>query len=313
MTKIPIAISSCLLGQPVRFDGGHKYDAWINQTLGEYFEYFPVCPEAGIGLGTPRPPIRLVKIDNNIRARGVKDPDIDVTDQLQEYARLQNEKLMPNMSGYILKKQSPSCGMERVKVYLNDMPNAKGTGIYADQIMQLNPMMPFEEEGRLGDPVLRECFVERVFIFDRIRQLSNNLSVQALTNFHAQHKFSIMSHNQDTMRSLGKLLANTSGKNLHDVFNEYATTLMKALKKPATRKNHVNVLQHIQGFLKVKLDADDKAELNETIEQYYHSVVPLIVPVTLLKHHFRKAPDPYISESFYMQPYPEQLSLRNKI
>lgn len=311
MKKIPVGISSCLLGQPVRFDGGHKLDSFIVGTLAEYFDFQPHCPEVAIGLGTPRPTIQLVKKDDEIRCVGVKNPDVDVTEPLRTYAN-QQSTLQSDLCGYILKKDSPSCGMERVKVYVNGQPHKNGIGIYAEQMMRNHPLLPVEEEGRLGDPKLRENFIQRVFVLHRWKQLlAEGLTPSRLTRFHAQHKLIIMSH--DNYVDLGRLLASVTKVTVNEVAEIYITQLMNTLKKVAHRKNHVNVLQHIQGYLKKQLDADDKAELCELIERYRDGEIPLIVPITLLKHHFRKNPDPYIEDSLYMSPYPQELRLTNEL
>jgi len=311
MKKIPIGISSCLLGQQVRFDGGHKRDAYIVGTLSEYFEFHPFCPEVAIGLGIPRPTIHLVKIDNAIRCVGIKDPELDVTDRLRNYAA-QEKASHAGLCGYILKKDSPSCGMERVKVYAAGQPHRNGFGIYAQEMMRNNPLLPVEEEGRLGDPGLRENFIQRVYVLYRWQQLlAEGLSAQSLTRFHARHKLIIMSHAD--YRELGQLLAGLTKDNLLPVAEQYILQLMNILKTVVSRSNHVNVLQHIQGYLKKELTADDKAELCELIERYRAGEIPLVVPLTLLKHHFRKSPDPYIEESYYMSPYPQELQLINRL
>jgi uncharacterized protein YbgA (DUF1722 family)/uncharacterized protein YbbK (DUF523 family) len=312
MKKIPIGISSCLLGQNVRFDGGHKQDAYIIGTLGEYFDFHPFCPEMGIGLGAPRPTLHLVKIDDTIHCVGIKNSDWDVTEPLRSYAE-QQKNLHADLCGYILKKGSPSCGMERVKVYSStNQPYGKGVGIYAEEMMRNNPLLPVEEEGRLGDPGLRENFIQRVYVLYRWKALLiDGLTANSLTRFHARHKLIIMSH--EDYRDLGQLLAGVTKANIGQVAEQYIVQLMATLKKPAGRKNHVNVLQHIQGYLKKDLSADDKAELCEVIERYRNGYIPLIVPLTLLKHHFRKTPDPYIEESYYMSPYPQELQLINQL
>lgn len=311
MKKIPIGISSCLLGEPVRFDGSHKRDAYIVGTLSEYFEFHPFCPEVAIGLRIPRPTIRLVIIDNAIRCVGVKDPELDVTDCLRDVAEQQKE-CHAGLCGYILKRDSPSCGMERVKVYAGEQPNRIGFGIYAQVMMRNNPLLPIEEEGRLGDPGLRENFIQRVYVLYRWQQLmAEGLSARSLMHFHARHKLIIMSHAD--YRDLGQLLADLSKANLTQVAERYILQLMNMLKTVVSRSNHVNVLQHIQGYLKKELSADDKAELREIIERYRGGEIPLIVPLTLLKHHFRKSPDPYIEESYYMSPYPQELQLINQL
>lgn len=311
MKKIPIGISSCLLGANVRYDGSHRLDAYIVGTLGEYFEFHPFCPEMGIGLGVPRPTLHLVKIDHAVHCIGIKDLDWDVTEPLRAYAE-QQQHLHSDLCGYILKKGSPSCGMERVKVYTNNQPHADGVGIYAAEMMRQNPLLPVEEEGKLGTPGLRENFIQRVYVLYRWKTMqAEGLTTNGLTKFHARHKLIIMSH--EDYRDLGRLLAGLSKINLEQVAAQYIAQLMNTLKKPATRKNHVNVLQHIQGYLKKDLSADDKAELCEVIEQYRNGYIPLIVPLTLLKHHFRKSPDPYIEESYYLSPYPQELQLINQL
>jgi uncharacterized protein YbgA (DUF1722 family)/uncharacterized protein YbbK (DUF523 family) len=307
MKKIPIGISSCLLGQNVRYDGGHRLDAYITGTLGEYFEFRPFCPEMGIGLGAPRPTLHLARINDDVRCVGIKNPDWDVTEPLRNYAERQ-QSLYADLCGYILKKNSPSCGMGRVKVYTDKQPRTDGVGIYAAEMMRLNPLLPVEEEGRLGDPDLRENFIQRVYVLHRWKaMLVEGLAASSLTKFHARHKLVIMSHAD--YRDLGQLLAGLTKANLARIADRYIAVLMTTLKKPATPSNHVNVLQHIQGYLKKDLSADDKAELCVAIEQYRNGYLPLIVPLTLLKHHFRKSPDPYIEDSYYMSPYPQELKL----
>lgn len=311
MSKIPIGISSCLLGQAVRYDGGHKHDSYITGTLGQYFEFHPFCPEVAIGLGIPRPTIRLTSIDGQIRSVGTMDQQVDVTDRLADYA-YQLKDRHADLCGYILKKDSPSCGMERVKVFNGQQPRKEGVGIYAAELMRLNPLLPVEEEGRLGDPGLRENYIQRVYVLHRWRQLlANDLSTNSLTRFHARHKLIIMSHGD--YRELGRMLAGLDKNNLLSTANRYIQRLMQILKHVPSRSQHVNVLQHIQGYLKKQLDNDDKAELVEVIERYRMGDVPLIVPITLLKHHFRKAPDPYIDESYYLSPYPQELRLINQV
>ena len=309
MTKIPVGISSCLIGELVRFDGGHKRDAYIMGTLSKYFDFRPFCPEVAIGLGTPRPTIHLVKIAGQIRCVGVKHPELEVTGQLWDYAQ-QVTPQHSELCGYIVKKDSPSCGMSRVKVFTNGQPHKEGVGIYTEVLINNNPLLPVEEEGRLGDPGLRENFIQRVYVLYRWKALmAEGLTLDKLMRFHARHKLIIMSHGD--YRELGQLLASASHANLVEVAERYIAQLMPMLKKVASRSSHVNVLQHIQGYLKKELDSDDKAELCEVIERYRNGELPLIVPLTLLKHHFRRSPDPYIEDSYYLSPYPQQLQLSN--
>lgn len=312
--KIPVGISSCLLGERVRYDGGHKAHSYIQSTLGEYFEFLPFCPELKIGLGIPRKPIRLSRVPGSeIQCIEIDNPEANYTQKLKDCADEQagwHEKLC----GYILKKDSPSCGMERVKIWDDVMPIREGVGIYAKTLMENFPYLPVEEEGRLGDAILRENFIQRVFVMRRWHSMqANSADLKSLINFHARHKLIIMSHDQNKYRELGRLVAATNKSNLRENSELYLLGLMEALKIRATRKNHVNVLQHIQGYLKNYLDKDDKQELLQTIEKYRIGQIPLIVPITLLNHFFRKHPDKYISDSWYMNPYPGELRLQNSI
>lgn len=313
MGKIQVGISSCLLGHQVRFDGAHKYHSYIEQTLGQYFQFRHFCPEVESGMGIPRPAVQLRETTTGIRCVGVKDHNLDVTEQLQTVSAQQHHWLT-GLCGYILKKDSPSCGMQRVKIYKNDIPARHGTGIFAAYLQQTFPALPIEEEGRLGDPILRENFVQRVFVLHRWRQLCKQpLTTHGLMTFHSRHKLIAMSHNQNLTRELGRIVAKVQTGELETVAQTYIVSLMACLKIPATRGNHVNVLQHIQGYLKATLDGDDKLELSEIIENYRQNKVPLIVPLTLLRHHFRKQPDTFIEGSHYMHPHPGELALLNEI
>ncbi|MEZ5491445.1 MAG: DUF523 and DUF1722 domain-containing protein [Gammaproteobacteria bacterium] len=314
--KIPVGISSCLLGENVRFDGGHKQHSYVQKTLGEYFEFRTFCPEVAIGLGIPRRPIRLIRKagSDEIRCVSTVDESKDYTDALVDAAE-QQAHWHRDLCGYILKRASPSCGMERVKVYSEQgMPFNDGAGIYAATLMKNFPELPVEEEGRLGDSRLRENFIQRVYVMWRWKELlESGVTVGRLVDFHARHKLIIMSHDQQDYRALGKLVAGIRKENLSEQLPAYLHGLMAALKKIASLGNHVNVLQHIQGYLKQNLDRDDKQELVQCIEDYRNGVVPLIVPITLLNHHFRRNPNEYIERSWYMKPYPSELSLTNQI
>ena len=313
-SKIPIGISSCLLGERVRYDGGHKGHSYIMRTLGEYFEFKPFCPELAIGLGIPRKPIRLSRASGgDVRVVESDDSSKDYTEKLAECADAQ-QTWQRQLCGYILKKDSPSCGMERVKIWDDVMPIREGVGVYADRMMQNVPYLPVEEEGRLGDAILRENFIQRVFVLRRWHQMvADGLTLAKLIDFHARHKLIIMSHDQIYYQKLGRLIASTSKQDLEEKASEYLLELMAGLKIRATRKNHVNTLQHIQGYLKNYLDKEDKQEMIQTIENYRTGMIPLIVPITLLNHFFRKHPNDYIENSWYMRPYPAELSLQNTI
>lgn len=311
---IRIGISSCLLGQKVRYDGGDKHDAFINGTLARFFEFVPICPEVAIGLGVPREPIRLVGDPAQPRAVGVRNEELDVTGRLTDFSRYMAHELAGAISGYILKSKSPSCGMERVRLYRNGVPSKQGVGLYARELMREQPLLPVEEEGRLGDPVLRENFIERVFAYRRWQELAaSGLSAEKLVAFHTVHKLVLMAHSLTHYRVLGRLVAEAGSQPLDTLAEAYIRGFMEALKQRATRKRHANVLMHLMGYLKKRLDSADKAELLELIEAYRIGQVPLIVPITLLKHHFRRFPDPYIAAQVYLNPHPPELMLRNWI
>ncbi len=311
IAKIKVGVSSCLMGEKVRFDSGHKKNAYINDILSDYFEFSGFCPEVDIGLGTPRETIRLVQIDDEVRCVGTKTPELDVTEKLK--ASADNQKHWhQDLCGYILKKSSPSCGMERVNLYKGKHPDKTGVGLYAKRLMENFPQLPVEEEGRLGDARLRENFIQRVYVFARWKTLmAENLTMQGLQQFHAQHKYIFMSHDQVLAKELGALLAQKGTQNIQDLADHYLAHMMGLLKIIATRKTHVNTLQHLQGYLKTHINSDDKQELLFNFEQYRKGLLPLIVPITLLRHYFRRFPNDYITNSYYMQPHPGELMLLN--
>jgi uncharacterized protein YbgA (DUF1722 family)/uncharacterized protein YbbK (DUF523 family) len=310
---IKIGVSSCLLGENVRFDAGHKKNAFITGMLNDYFNFVPFCPEMHIGLGVPRETIRLSLVDDQVRCIGTKSSSLDVTDKLTVAAEEQSH-WHQELSGYILKKDSPSCGMERVKVYRKNAADRIGVGIYAKKLMENFPHLPVEEEGRLLDAKLRENFIQRVYIYVRWQQMtSQNFALKDIQKFHAQHKYILMSHDQKQAKELGSLLAQSSDQPVSQLAETYLEKMMITLKKIATRENHMNTLQHIQGYLKKDIDKDDKAELVGTFTDYKNGLLPLIVPITLLRHHFRKHPNEYITQSYYMSPYPGELMLLNNI
>lgn len=309
-----IGISSCLLGQKVRYDGTAKLDRWLVDQFGKYVDYRPVCPEMAIGLGTPRPPIRLVGTPEQTRVVGVEDPSVDVTEALEDFA-LNTAGQLADVSGYVFMSKSPSCGMERVKLYGDKgMAQKKGVGAFARVLMQSLPNLPCEEEGRLHDAVLRENFVNRVFAYRRWQTLrASPLTPKALIDFHARHKYMVMAHSQAAYQRLGRLLSHLKGVDLNKVADAYESEFMIALKRRVGRKRHVNALQHIQGYLKNRIDGEDKKELADSIEAYRREEVPLVVPMKLLRHYFRRNPDNYVDQQWYLDPYPESLGLRNAI
>jgi uncharacterized protein YbgA (DUF1722 family)/uncharacterized protein YbbK (DUF523 family) len=313
--KPKIAISACLMGAEVRFNGGHKESRLCSRTLTEYFDFVPVCPEVAIGLGIPRQPIRLVGDAEHPEAVGTVHPELNVTRPLADYARKMAAEL-DDICGYIFMQKSPSCGLDRVKVYhANGAPvDGGGRGIYAQAFCAQHPDLPVEEDGRLNDPVLRENFLTRVFAYSAWQQLLQaGLTRRGLTEFHSRYKYLLMAHHPVQYKTLGNLLGNMGQIDPKELGPRYFSELMAALKKCATRRTHTNVLQHISGYLKQVISADDKQEVQHVIGQYRHGIVPLVVPLTLLKHHFRQHPDPYIAQQVYLQPHPENLSLRNAI
>ena len=314
MSSITLGISSCLLGNEVRHDGGHKRNVYVTSTLSEYFDFRPYCPEMAIGLGTPRPTIRLTRSDSGIRLTGSDNAELDVTDDMNAWSTSAIPG-MRDLSGFILKNNSPSCGMERVRVYdANGAPSRDGIGLFADNLMKAMPWLPVEEEGRLNDAMLRENFIQRVFVYYRWQQMTHQaFTVSQLMEFHQRHKFILLAHNEEEYRKLGPLIASVTKANLQQIADEYLTRMMTCLKSRASRKRHSNVLMHVMGFLKNKIGSDDKQELIEILDSYRNGRVPLIVPITLMRHHLRRFPDEYISSQYYMSPYPEELMLRNTI
>jgi uncharacterized protein YbgA (DUF1722 family)/uncharacterized protein YbbK (DUF523 family) len=312
---IRVGISSCLLGEKVRFDGGHKLDTLVTEMLGRWFEWVPVCPEMGIGLGSPRESLRLVEISAGPRLVATKS-GADHTDAMTGWTLKKLEELaLPNLHGYILKKDSPSCGMERVRVYAkNGMAQRTGSGIFAGLLMQRFGMLPVEEEGRLHDAALRENFVERVFAHHRWQAFLDTRPRRGdLVNFHTRHKLTLSSHSEPHYRKLGRLVAGLGKRRMSEDLDEYGRLFMQALRVRATARKHANVMYHILGFLRKELDAGDKAELVTGIESYRLGLVPLVVPLTLFGHHLRRRPVPWVMEQTYLNPYPAELLLRNSV
>ncbi|MBB3047541.1 uncharacterized protein YbgA (DUF1722 family)/uncharacterized protein YbbK (DUF523 family) [Litorivivens lipolytica] len=310
--KLTLGISSCLLGQEVRYDGGHKNLPFASKELSRHFDFYPVCPEMAIGLGTPRPTLRVVKDDNDeLRVRGSEDNTVDVTEALIAVADATVNN-GPYISGYVVCAKSPSCGMERVPVF-NEKGNSLGkigAGAFAARLMKLQPLLPIEENGRLNDPLLRENFVLRVIAYRRWQELNaEGLSAAALQDFHRRHKFLLLAHNQSIYRELGPLVANASD-DLEAAAEEYFTRFMGALAKPADRFNHSNSLMHMQGFLKEHLESEERQDLSDQIEKYRTGLLPLLVPLALLQRYAQKYQVDYLLDQFYFQPYPEDLRLR---
>lgn len=309
--RIRIGVSACLLGHEVRWNGGHKRDPWITGTLGRWFDWVPVCPEEEIGLGTPREPLRL-EGDPKAPRLVFRETRGDLTGRMRDYAAVRAGRLAGlDLSGYILKSDSPSCGMERVPVYGSGAQAVKrGVGLFAAALRARLPLLPIEEEGRLRDPGLRENFIERVFAHRRLLDLfEERASARRLMEFHMRHKFQLLAHSPVQYRALGRIAAEA-----HSTPAErrarYAWLFMTALQGRATPKKHANVMQHIMGHLKNRLDGDDKRELLAAIDDCRRERTPPAVPLALLKHHLRKLAVPYVSDQVYLDPPPGEMMLR---
>jgi len=312
--KLKLGISSCLLGNEVRFDGGHKRSQYIQNTLARFFNFQTFCPEVAIGMGIPRKPIRLVrKSDEDGKkayAVDVKNNELDYTNELHEYSEMIAKNYLSDISGYIFKKDSPSCGMERVKVYNPEghFVHKDGVGIYAAVIKKHFPHMPMEEEGRLNDVNLRESFLTRVYLYnDWQNMIKEGMTPRGLVNFHAQQKYLFMAHNQHVARELGQMVAKAGSEDINELAEAYITLAMQVLKKQPDRKRHTNALQHIMGYLRKQIDSDDRQELLNSIMSFQKGEVPLVMPLTLLKHHFSKHPNDYIAKQRYLSPFPVEL------
>ena len=315
MEKIRLGISTCLLGENVRYDGGHKLDRFLTETLGQYVEYVPVCPEVECGLSIPREALRLVGNPDSPRLVTVRTKQ-DLTDRMTQWARkrmleLEKEELL----GFIFKSDSPSSGMERVKVYSDQgMPAKKGIGIFAKTFMEHFPLLPVEEEGRLHDPILRENFIERIFTLKRWREtLAQKESRGSLVSFHTRHKLLILSHSPKHYQTMGKGVAQAKDLPLKELYRQYQVLLMEALLLRTTPKKNSNVLQHMMGYFKEQLSSDEKKECLELIDHYRQEFIPLIVPVTLMNHYVRKYDQAYLKEQAYLNPHPIELQLRNHV
>ncbi len=310
---IRLGISRCLLGEKVRYDGGHKHDPFLTKTLGEYVEYVPVCPEVECGLPIPREALRLVGNADNPRLLTQKT-GIDHTRRMQDWAKGRLTELEQEcLCGFVFKSKSPSSGMERVKVY-SESGNLIGqsVGIFARMFMRHFPLLPVEEEGRLHDPLLRENFIDRIFVLRRYRDmLKAGQSLSNLITFHTRHKLQFLAHSPDLYRAMGRLVAHGKGMAREQLFKNYHEMLMHCMRMKATPPKHRNVLQHTMGYFKNDLHPDEKQELLEIINHYVQGILPLIVPVTLLNHYVLKYEEFYLQDQTYLRPHPIELKLRN--
>ncbi len=313
MKKIKLGISACLLGQPVRYDGGHKLDPFLKETLGQYIEFVPICPETALGLGVPREAMRLVGDPEAPRLVTIQS-NMDHTRRMSVWAArgvtaLEKEEL----DGFICKSRSPSCGMAQVKVYPADGPPVKrGTGLFVRAFMERFPLLPVEDEERLHDPEQREHFIERIFALRRWRQcLAQGKSAGRLAAFHTAHKLIVLSHSEKHYRLLGRLVAQPTTMSVTELYDRYQAAFLEALALKDTRRKHANVLQHILGYFKKQLSTDEKQEMLERIELYRKGVSLLIVPMTLLHHYVRKYDQPYLKGQVYLARDSVELQLRH--
>jgi uncharacterized protein YbgA (DUF1722 family)/uncharacterized protein YbbK (DUF523 family) len=310
-----IGISTCLLGENVRYDGGHKLDKYLRDILGQHVNYVPVCPETESGLPVPREAMRLVGDIDDPRLVTIRTR-VDHTQRMKNWGiQKLNQLESENLCGFIFKSRSPSSGMERVKIYSEKgHPVPKGRGVFAGMFMDRFPLLPVEEDGRLNDPGLRENFIARIFVFSRWRRvLEQGVSVGRLVDFHTGHKLLLMAHNVSAYRELGRMVAKARDYDPEQLAADYISRLMSALKLASTVKKNVNVLHHVMGYFKKELTSDEKQELLEIIQRYADSLVPIIVPITLLNHYVRKYDKAYLREQVYLNPHPMELKLRNHV
>ena len=313
--SIRLGISSCLLGEEVRFNGGHVRNDFLLNSLGRWVEWIPVCPEVEYGLGVPRENLRLIG-DRKQPELVAPKSGTNHTEGMTSWSRGRIEELQrENLDGFVLKKDSPSCGPFRVKVYdHNTVPQRSGRGLFAAELTQAMSLLPIEDEGRLNDPHLRENFIERIFAYRRWNELLQSPSPAALVDFHTRHKLTLMAHSPEGQKSLGRLVAQAGSEPLEDLLGAYSQELMAVLSAVVKRKRHTNVLHHVMGYLKTQLEAEDKQELLEVIDEYRLGRLPLIVPITLLKHHLRRNQvHEWLLQQVYLNPYPSELMLRNHV
>ncbi|CAO97365.1 YbgA family protein [Erwinia tasmaniensis] len=312
--KIPVGISACLLGERVRFDGGHKRSEFAAQQLAPFLRYEPVCPEMAIGLPTPRPALRLTEAaQGEISLCFSNGNDLPVTEKMQAFSE-QKVSQLHHLCGYIVCAKSPSCGMERVRIYQPDNNNNRkaGTGVFTRELMEKMPWLPVEEDGRLHDPLLRENFVARVYALHEFNQLWRaGLTRAKLMAFHTQYKLLLLAHSQPAYRQIGPFVAKMDQwASLEAFAHEYRQRLMDLMQQPATRTNHTNVLMHVQGYFRRELTSAQRQELAGVIDDYRQGLLPLLAPITLLKHYMTEFPHPWLAGQRYFAPYPEALRLR---
>ncbi len=315
MGPVRVGISSCLLGEQVRYDGGHKRDAFLTDELARHVEFVPLCPEVEIGLGVPRPALRLERRGDDVRMV-VTESGEDLTERMRSWAQGAAERIAAaGLDGYVLKKSSPSCGMERVKVYdENGAPARGGRGLFAAALMERLPLLPVEEEGRLRDARLREHFVARIFARARVREfLASDWGPAQLVEFHAGEKMLVRVHDPGLALELGRLVAEAGRLDRAELAARYEELHARALAKPATPGRHQDVLEHLAGHVTEEVSSEDRAELQRAIEEYRDGIVPLAVPLALLRRHIRAASAEWAAAQVYLEPAPRELGLRSRL
>ncbi len=315
MDSIRLGISTCLLGESVRYDGGHKLNRYLRDQLGQFVEWVPVCPEVECGLPIPRESMHL-EGDPEAPRLVTTRTQRDLTEQMLTWVRRRVAELeQEDLCGFVFKHKSPSSGMRGINVYTaKGMPSKKGAGLFAKAFMEHFPLLPVEDDGRLNDAGLRENFIERIFVMHRWKACCRNDSGYAgLVDFHTRHKLLIMAHSPQDLKALGQLVGQGRHRKPDRLRQDYLARLMPALQRRATVRKNVNVLQHAMGYFKKMLSADEKAELLERIDEYHRELVPLVVPLVLLQHYVRKYDQPYLAGQHYLNPHPTELKLRNHV
>ncbi|MEM7166482.1 MAG: DUF523 and DUF1722 domain-containing protein [Planctomycetota bacterium] len=311
--KLRIGVSSCLLGEQVRFDGGHKRSRFVVDQLGEWVEFVPVCPEVEIGMGIPRPTIRIEEADGELRLVAPKTGN-DFTKQMLAFSKKRVRGLrQEGLDGYILKKGSPSCGPFRLPVYKNKHPIRRdGVGFFAAALREFWPQLPIEDEGRLNDHGIRESFIEQIFVRNRWRSLrERGLTRGRLVEFHTAHKLLLRAHNEAGYRRAGSVVGQAGKIPNKQLFADYEAELQATMQTRSTPQRHRNVLEHAMGYLKKLLEPAEKAQILGAIKDYANGLLPLIVPITLLRYNIKKHDVEYLRGQLYFDPHPKELMLRN--
>jgi len=314
-TNPKVGVSACLLGQQVRFDGGHKRNIFLTDLFGKFVDWVAICPEVEVGMGVPRETVRLVGTPIDPRMIAEKSGK-DWTEAMHRFAAKRVRDIAEQqLSGYVFKKNSPSCGMERIKVYnAKGMAARHGRGLFAAALMKQCPLLPVEEEGRLNDVKLRENFIQRVFAYHRwLQATSERRSPGALVRFHTSHKYLLLAHSERHYRQLGRLVAAVKQRSLAAVYDDYGRVFMEALAVHATEKSHANVLNHMLGYFSKQLTAAERQELVQLIGDFRRQLIPLIAPITMIRHYAKKYQVVYLQGQLFLEPNPKELMLRNHV